>query len=76
MPKIITCSYRCDRCQLTAELELIPKLPPPSDWLVLKVKSGKDQREKIELAICPNCVESIKGALPVAPEAVNQQVAA
>lgn len=62
----------CDCCQQTAELELLPKLPPPGDWLVLKVKSGKDQREKIELAICPNCVEAIKDALPVDQPPVNQ----
>lgn len=54
----------CDTCGASAELELLPKLPPPGDWLVFKVKSGKDAREKIEVAICPACVHAITDELP------------
>lgn len=55
----------CDLCQQAAELELLPKLPPPGDWLIMKLKSGKDGREKVEVAICPACTECLRVSLPV-----------
>jgi hypothetical protein len=49
-------------------MELIPKFPPPGTWLVLKIPSGKDKREKIEVAICRNCIIAIDAARGTRPE--------
>lgn len=65
MPIKTVRTMTCDLCQAAANVELLQKLSPPFDWLIMKLKSGKDAREKVEVAICPGCVESLRVSLPI-----------
>ena len=55
MPVTTIQRMQCNVCRLEAERELFDKLPPPKGWFVFKTKSGEDHREKIEVAVCPDC---------------------
>ena len=67
MPVTTIQRMQCNVCRLEAERELFDKLPPPKGWFVFKTKSGEDHREKIEVAVCPDCAHKIS-ALVVAIE--------
>jgi hypothetical protein len=75
MPIRTVRTVECDLCHAHAEHELLPKLPPPGDWLVIKVRSGTDAREKIEAVICPGCQEAIRKELPLVVQKDEQAAA-
>jgi hypothetical protein len=58
----------CNICGAEKQTDLIPKLPPPGDWLILKVKSGTDAREKVEAVICASCLLAIADRVSHKPD--------
>ena len=58
----------CNVCGLESERELFSNLPPPKGWITFKAQNGADKRERIKVAICPDC-----GARISELNAANQQ---
>lgn len=64
----------CDLCQDEQQSDLIPKLPKPADWIVLRIADPKDGRAKLERVVCKNCLAAIDRARPVPmPDALSQE---
>jgi hypothetical protein len=64
----------CNICGAEKQTDLIPKLPPPGDWLILKVKSGTDAREKVEAVICASCLLAIADRVSHKPDEPKSDV--
>jgi hypothetical protein len=68
MPIVTIQKMQCNVCRVEAERELFSKIAPPKGWLVFRTQSGEDRREKLEVAVCPDCAAKIAELAGKAPE--------